>query len=225
MGSMDRRGFLRVSGLALGATVLTGAGLTSSCSGELDPIEVDWIETTYGGEGVGNKKVLVTYASYSGSTVGVADAIGKKISETGVAVDVLPLKNGVDLTGYDAVVVGSAIQSGEWLPEAVKFVQDHKKELGAVPTAFFLVCLMTTKSDEQSQKFVGEFLTNVRSAVTPVAEGRFTGAYLPDKYSLATRIGMKFFAGYLKIKPGDYRNRDAINAWAESTAPLLISKN
>lgn len=225
MGSMNRRGFLRVSGLALGATVLTGAGLTSACSGQLEPIEVDWIETSYGGESVGNKKILVTYASYSGSTVGVADAIGRKMAEAGAVVDVIPLINGVDLASYDAVVVGSAIQNGEWLPEAVKFVQDHKKQLAAVPTAFFLVCLMTTKSDEQSQKFVGEFLTKVRSAVTPVAEGRFTGAYLPEKYSLATRIGMKFFASYLKIKPGDFRDWDAINAWAEATAPLLMSKN
>ncbi|HWR67202.1 MAG TPA: flavodoxin domain-containing protein, partial [Bellilinea sp.] len=175
----------------------------------------------YGESPMSKGKILVTYASATGSTVGVADAIGKKIAESGNLVDVRPVKEVKDLAAYRAVVIGSAIHSGVWLPEAVKFVENHKEALKKLPTAYFLVCLMALKDDEQSRTFIGDYLKDMRALVAPVSEGRFTGAYLPEKYDFWTRFGMKFFAGYLKVKPGDYRNWEAVNAWAAKTTPLL----
>ena len=218
---MNRRKFLQLGGVTLGAALLGVSGLTSACSAAPEQVEIDWIDTTYGESPMSNGKILVTYASASGSTVGVADAIGKKIAEAGNIVDVRPVKEVKDLAGYRAVVIGSAIHSGLWLPEAVKFVQDHKDALKQLPTAYFLVCLMTLKEDDQSRTFVGDYLKDMRALVTPVSEGRFPGAYLPENYDFWTRFGMKFFAGYLKIKAGDYRNWEAVNAWAAKTQPLL----
>ncbi len=143
------------------------------------------------------------------------------MAESGNIVDVRPVKDVKDLASYRAVVIGSAIHGGLWLPEAVKFVEDNKQTLKKMPTAFFLVCLMTLKDDEQSRTFVGDYLKDMRAVISPVSEGRFTGAYLPEKYDFWTRISMKFFVGYLKIKPGDYRSWEAVNAWAEKTQPLL----
>jgi len=37
-------------------------------------------------------RILVTYASYTGSTAGVAEAIGKSLAEGGAQVDVLPMQ-------------------------------------------------------------------------------------------------------------------------------------
>jgi menaquinone-dependent protoporphyrinogen oxidase len=74
-------------------------------------------------------KILVAYASRTGSTVGVAQAIGKTLAEDGLEVDVLPMKDIRDLAPYRAVVAGSAIQGGRWLPEAMQFVQTHQKAL------------------------------------------------------------------------------------------------
>ena len=56
-------------------------------------------------------KILVVYASRAGSTAGVAEAIGKTLAESGVQVDVLPMKDVTDLAPYRAVVAGSAIQA------------------------------------------------------------------------------------------------------------------
>jgi len=218
---MNRRKFLQLAGVTLGAALLGVSGLTRACSAPPEPIEIDWIDTTYGESPMSNGKILVTYASASGSTVGVADSIGKKIAESGNIVDVRPVKDVKDLAAYRAVIIGSAIQGGVWLPEAVKFVEDHKETLKKLPTAYFLVCLMALKDDEQSRTFVGDYLKDVRAKVTPVSEGRFPGAYLPEKYDFWTRVSMKFFAAYLKIKPGDYRNWEAVNAWAAKTQPLL----
>ena len=56
------------------------------------------------------KKILVTYASRTGTTAGVAEAIGKTLAESGAEVDVRAVADVKDLTPYDAVVAGSAIQ-------------------------------------------------------------------------------------------------------------------
>ena len=45
-------------------------------------------------------------------------------SAAGVQVDVLPMQEVTDLSVYRAVVVGSAIQDRQWLPEAVELLVD-----------------------------------------------------------------------------------------------------
>ena len=60
---------------------------------------------------------------------------------SGVQVDVLPVQEVKDLSPYRAVVVGSAIQAAQWLPEAMQFVQAHQGELARKPFAAFLVCM------------------------------------------------------------------------------------
>ena len=82
-------------------------------------------------------KILVTYATCTGSTVGVAEAIGKSLSEGGAQVDVLPMQAVKDLAPYQAVVAGSAIHGNKWLPEAIRFVQAHQAELRRKPFAIF----------------------------------------------------------------------------------------
>jgi menaquinone-dependent protoporphyrinogen oxidase len=85
-------------------------------------------ESTYGEQNI-SKRILVTYASKCGSTGEVADAIGKTLTQTGARVEVLPLKKVTDLSGYQAVFVGSAIRVAKWLPEAVDFVGEINMQL------------------------------------------------------------------------------------------------
>ncbi len=168
-----------------------------------------------------SKKILVTYASQSGSTGGVAEAIGKTLAEGGAQVDVRPVGLVGSLDGYAAVVLGSAIHSGKWLPEAVNFLQANQARLRQLPTAFFLVGMMPVKDDETSRNFVSQFLAEERALVQPVAEGRFAGALFPKQHSFTTMIGLRIFLAYLKLPGGDYRNWEAIRAWSASILPLL----
>jgi menaquinone-dependent protoporphyrinogen oxidase len=69
-----------------------------------------------------NNRILIAYGTRCGSTGGVAEAIGQVLSIGGAAVDVRLVKDVNDLSPYQAVMVGSAIRMGKWLPEAVEFV-------------------------------------------------------------------------------------------------------
>jgi menaquinone-dependent protoporphyrinogen oxidase len=70
-----------------------------------------------------SNQILVAYASRAGSTAGVAEAIGQTLAESGAQVEVRPMQDVEDLAPYRAVVAGSAIQGGKWLPEAMQFMQ------------------------------------------------------------------------------------------------------
>ena len=87
------------------------------------------------------KRALVTYASKYGSTGGVADAIGKELCSKGVAVDIAPIKNAVNISSYQGVVVGSAVYMGKWMPEAVDFVKQNQDILCQAPLPTFLSVL------------------------------------------------------------------------------------
>ena len=70
-----------------------------------------------------NKRVLVAYATRTGSTVEVAGTIGETLGMNGTAVDVKPIEEELQVNSYQAVLIGSAVQHGNWLPEAVDFVK------------------------------------------------------------------------------------------------------
>jgi menaquinone-dependent protoporphyrinogen oxidase len=170
-----------------------------------------------------SEKILVTYASRTGSTVEVAEAIGKTLSEGGAGVDVLPMQDVPDLAPYRAVVAGSAIQNKQWLPEAVQFIQTNKAALSQKPFAAFLVCMtLAMKNAEQYRPFVKDFLVPVRSLVKPVSEGLFAGVLDISKVpSASDRFKFRISVLLGVWKEGDHRDWNAIRAWAAGLPPLL----
>lgn len=73
--------------------------------------------------------VLVTYATKMGATAGIARAIGVELRAAGCKADVEEMSAVQAVTPYDAVVLGSAIYQGRWLPEAVRFLRRHERQL------------------------------------------------------------------------------------------------
>ncbi|MEA4908630.1 MAG: flavodoxin domain-containing protein [Anaerolineaceae bacterium] len=165
------------------------------------------------------KQILVAYASAAGSTGGVAEIIGDALAGQGAAVDVRPVQTVEGVEEYRAVVLGSAIHGGKWLPEAVGFLETHQAALRQAPVAFFLVCLMAARYPE----LVSGYLEDERSIVPPLAEGRFMGAMFPGKYPLGTNLGMRCFLAYLGLglRGGDFRQAGCIREWAVGIYPLL----
>jgi menaquinone-dependent protoporphyrinogen oxidase len=171
-----------------------------------------------------NNKILVTYASRFGSTEGVAKAIGKTLSENGVVVDVLPMKEVRDLSAYQGVVAGSAINAGAWLPEARHFMEAHRAELATKPFAAFLVCMtLTMRNADQYRSHITTWLAPVRSLVHPVSEGLFAGALNINKIpSFGDRMKFRLSVLFGVWKEGDHRDWNAINNWALELKPLLL---
>ena len=169
-------------------------------------------------------KILVTYDTCTGSTVGVAEAIGKTLSETGTLVDVLPMREVKDLSAYRAVVAGSAIQDKKWLPEALQFVHAHRTELASRPFAAFLVCMtLAMHTSENYRPFVADFMAPVRVLVKPISEGLFAGALDISKVpTLRDRLMFRLSVLFGVWSEGDHRDWSAIRAWAESLPPKLL---
>jgi menaquinone-dependent protoporphyrinogen oxidase len=170
-----------------------------------------------------SEKILVTYASRTGSTVGVAETIGKTLSTQGAQVDVLPMQQVIDLSSYTAVVAGSAIQAGKWLPEAMQFIQAHRTALAAKPFAAFLVCMtLAMKGSEKYRPFVADMMQPVRSLVRPVGEGLFAGVLDLGKVpTFGDKVKFRLSVAMGVWTQGDHRDWTAIRSWAETLGPQL----
>jgi menaquinone-dependent protoporphyrinogen oxidase len=153
----------------------------------------------------------------------VAEAIGQSLAECGVPVEVRRMQDVKDLTSYRAVVAGSAIQGGQWLPEAKQFVQTHQAALAQKPFAAFLVCMtLAMPHAEKYRQGVAEWLEPVRALVRPVSEGLFAGALDINKVpSFGDRLKFRLSVIFGVWKEGDHRDWQAIRAWAADLKPLL----
>lgn len=160
-------------------------------------------------------RILVTYASRTGSTIDVAQAIAAALTEKGYQVDVVPMPDVKEISPYKAVIAGSAIQSGAWLPEAIAFLQIHKSALNQRPFAAFLVCMTLVMGNGKYRDHVVNFLQPVRSLVKTRSEGLFAGALnIAAIPSLTDRIKFRLSVLFGIWKEGDHRDWNAIRSWA-----------
>jgi menaquinone-dependent protoporphyrinogen oxidase len=162
-----------------------------------------------------SRKVLVAYATWAGSTAGVAERIAGVLNRSGFTAEAVRAKEARDLSPYGAVVLGSAVHAGKLHPDALKFVRRYAADLGAKPFAAFIVCLAMTSGDEKGRTTASAYLAPVRELIKPLSEGLFAGAYDPEKLGFAVRQVMKM----MKAPPGDFRKWDDIEAWAASLVP------
>jgi menaquinone-dependent protoporphyrinogen oxidase len=212
-----RRSFLILIGGAISALTLPYDKVIAM---ETRQSAIEFRESSYEKDRKMKNRLLIAYGSRCGSTGGVAEAIGQVLSVAGAGVDVRLVGNVNDLSPYQAVIVGSAIRMGKWLPEAVEFVKTHQDTLSRVPVAYFAVCLaMKDHTVENRRKALG-YLDPVRkeySQVKPVDIGLFAGAVDYKKLSLAYGLILK-----VKGAPeGDFRNWEAIRTWAGGVRPAL----
>lgn len=162
------------------------------------------------------RRVLVGYATGTGSTTGVAEAIGAALEERGYDVEVRLLGQVDSLAGYDACVIGSAVNAGAWLPVATDWVRVHADTLGSAPVAVFCVHGMNGGPDAKQTRKRLAYLDPIRAILTPTGEGYFlgTGPSRADTGPLA-RWMFKAFGG---TADGDSRDWSAIHDWAAGVA-------
>lgn len=211
---LSRRQFLKIAGIGTAATVLTCTGATQIYQAVSQP-SVEFIETSSEGAAAMNNKVLIAYASKAGSTSEVAEAMAEVLRAKGSQVDVKQIKNVSDLGSYQAVILGSCIRMGSWLPEAVDFVKKHKAELGKMPTAYFVMNATLREDTPENRKTVLAYLDPVRAEFEPGKIGLFAGKMDLNKLSFIDRMISKMVGSV----EGDFRDWNAIRAWAAEALP------
>jgi menaquinone-dependent protoporphyrinogen oxidase len=159
-------------------------------------------------------RVLVAYASKNGSTAGVAEAIGGSIAAAGFDVDVVPAGWARDVEGYDAVVVGSAIYSSRWRPDAVRFLRRNLDALAAKHVWLFQSGPLDPSAESRGQGLPSQ----VSSLAHRIgARGYVTFGGKLDKHAsgFIARAMVRNGAG------GDFRNFERIRAWGHDVSREL----
>ncbi len=162
------------------------------------------------------KKVLIAYATYYGSTSEVAQAVAERIRNLGAEVDVIPVKEVRDLSPYQAVVVGSAIRGGKIHPAAARFLERNEEALSKLPVAYFVCCMTAREKDEDARLKVEGYLAetlNRTPKIKPISTGFFAGKLEYSKLEWLARLMLKT----LNAPEGDFRDWEAIRNWAEKT--------
>jgi len=129
---------------------------------------------------------LVAYATSSGSTLEVAQAVAETLQGCGLESEVLPAGKVKSLSGYGAVVLGALLYMARWLADARHFLSRFggRGPLASLPMAIFALGPFHNKAEElqsalqQLDKELAKF-----SWLKPGAVEVFAGKFAPGKLS------------------------------------------
>lgn len=167
------------------------------------------------------KKILVVYASKCGSTAEVAQKVGEVLSQSGASVEVCAAHEVRDIKSFDAVVLGTAIRMFKPLGEMRSFVFWNKGKLARKPTAVFSVGLAMSEDKPENRADATKYITPlVEELANNKSQAMFGGKLDYQTLSPFFRnVFSKDTSG--KMAEGDYRNWEAIQAWA-ATLPSAL---
>jgi len=164
-------------------------------------------------------RVLVAYATKYGATQGIAQALADTLLQAGMRAELKPAAEVDDVSGYDAVVLGSAVYAGSWLPAAADFLKHHAANLARCPTWLFSSG-PTGEGDPVSLMRGWRFpeaLKPLLETIHPRDVAFFHGAIWLERLNVAERLIIKA----LKAPTGDYRDWTAVRAWGQAIAAAL----
>jgi menaquinone-dependent protoporphyrinogen oxidase len=151
--------------------------------------------------------VLVTCASKHGATTEIAEALGRELRARGVDADVVQTAEVDGVAPYDAVVLGSAVYMGRWLPAARAFAERHADELAQRPTWLF----SSGPIGEPPHPTEAPALDGLEERVHARGHRVLAGRLRRSDLSLAERT----VARAVKAPEGDFRDWGAVAAFAE----------
>jgi menaquinone-dependent protoporphyrinogen oxidase len=160
-------------------------------------------------------KVLVAVASKHGSTREIAGAIAEELRESNLEADLRDVAQVKEIDAYDAIVLGSGIYMGRWLPEAQKFVACHHAEFSRIPVWLFSSGPLGAENPQPQDD--PKKLAAPMGWVVPRDHRVFVGKLDTATLGLVERL----MAKAVKAPAGDFRNWDEIRQWARQIAVEL----
>lgn len=156
--------------------------------------------------------VLVAYASKHGATQEIAERIAEDLRRSGKDVEVRSVETVSVPENYEAFVIGSAIYYGAWLRAAAEWTQHNRAILATHPVWFFSSGPLGNEVNdpEQQPRELAEF----QETIHPRNQRIFFGSLDVEHLSFPERMVAKA----VRAPKGDFRDWDAIDAWAEDIA-------
>lgn len=165
------------------------------------------------------QKVLLTYASRSGSTAEIGEKIAEVLRSSGADVDLLPVGQAEDLEGYSAIILGSAIYYGSWRKEAEKFLKGQENALK--DNKVWLFSSGPAGEGDPVELLDGwtfpPNLQEIADRIQPRGTTVFHGVMDESKLNFLERFILKKMGAPM----GDFRDWDGITAWAEEIVQQL----
>jgi menaquinone-dependent protoporphyrinogen oxidase len=164
-------------------------------------------------------KVLVAYASKRGATAEIARKVGEVLRKEGLDVDVVPAKQVSNPAEYQAVIIGSAAYMGMWRKEAVKLLKDNEKLL--TERLVWIFSSGPTGEGDPMELVQGWRFPKAQQPIIERIKPRdiavFHGKLDPDTMNFFEKAIIK----NVKSAIGDFRDWNAITAWAKDIANAL----
>jgi menaquinone-dependent protoporphyrinogen oxidase len=162
-------------------------------------------------------RVLVSAASKHGSTREIAAVIAQALERAGFDCDLIHPTDVANAAHYDAVVVGSAVYVGQWLPEARELVERVADQITGKPVWLFSSGLADTPSKRGN---AAPATTARMESLQARGHRHFPGKLDVLQLSLAERAAILAARG----KYGDSRDMEAVKAWGEHIAEALTDE-
>jgi menaquinone-dependent protoporphyrinogen oxidase len=162
-------------------------------------------------------KVLVAVASRHNATRGIAEAIADELRASGLEVHLHDADRSIDPKGYDAVILGSGVYMGRWLPEAKRFITQHGPTLRTIPVWIF----SSGPLGEDDPKPHGDPEDVPKLMETTGAREHKVFAGRLDKSGLG--LVERLIANAVHAPDGDFRDLGDVLDWARSIALSLES--
>lgn len=169
------------------------------------------------------RAILVVYASKHGATKAIADRVAATLIAAGHRVDLHSARDRVDVTDYDAFVVGSAIYVGCWLKDASDFVARNTDHLKEHPVWLFSSGPLgpdaaTAGGRDLRAVSVPQDVIELVQVIHPRDHHVFFGALDPDSLRPSEKAVRRLPAAQGLLPEGDFRDWAEINDWARSIA-------
>lgn len=165
--------------------------------------------------------VLVAFASELGSTREIAQHVASHMAVALGKVDCRSVEEVDSVSGYEAVLVGSAIHNQRWLPTAALFFTRLAPELAKRPVWAFNVGMADALPKPFRKRAEAMQQSRLRGALTQEVPLRghkvFSGVYRSDQMPAPLRVLFRFAGGRF----GDLRNWAAVDAWTDQITAQL----
>lgn len=167
--------------------------------------------------------VLVAYASALGSTREIAQHLASRMALALDDVECRSVEDVKAVSGYEAVVVGSAVHNQAWLPPALQFLARHSGELATKPVWAFSVGMadaLPRLIRKRAAALQQERLAGVLSGQVALrGHELFSGVYHAGQMPTPLRDVFRLAGGRF----GDLRDWDGVDSWADQVIAGLAT--